>query len=71
MGLYVPLPENTDEVKYVVPPRSNFERRQHWIGRIKHAVINTPSMIHSSMIVGCAFKIFMKWAKLFALWCPN
>jgi hypothetical protein len=71
MGIYVPLPENTDEVKYVVPPRSNFERRQPWIGRIKHAVRNTPSMRQASMLVGCDFKTFRKWAKLYGFWCPN
>ena len=71
MGIYVPLPENTDEVKYVVPPRSNFERRQPWIGRIKHAVMNTPSMRLASMLVGCDFKTFRKWAKLYGFWCPN
>ena len=71
MGIYVPLPENTDEVKYVVPPRSNFERRQPWIGRIKHAVMNTPSMRQASMLVGCDFKTFRKWAKIYDLWFPN
>ena len=71
MGIYVPLPENTDEVKYVVPPRSNFERRQPWIGRIKHAVRNTPSMRQASMLVGCDFKTFRKWAKIYDLWFPN
>ena len=52
MSYYVPLPENTDEVINVVPPRSNFERKQPWIGRIEHAVKNTPSMRQASMLVG-------------------
>ena len=71
MSYYVPLPENTDEVINVVPPRSNFERKQPWIGRIEHAVKNTPSMRQASMLVGCDFKTFRKWAKLYGLWSPN
>lgn len=70
-SIYVPLPENTDEVRNVVPPRSNFERPQPWIGRIEWAVKQTPSMRQACILVGCDYKTFRKWAKLYGLWCPN
>ncbi len=70
-NVYVPLPENQDEERYVVPPRSNFERPPPWYGRIKQAVESTPSMRQASILVGCDFKTFRKWAKLYGLWHPN
>ena len=70
-NIYVPLPEDTEEERKVIPPRSNFERPQPWIGRIEHAVKNTPSMRQASMLVGCDFKTFRKWAMLYGFWCPN
>ena len=49
-NIYVPLPEDTEEERKVIPPRSNFERPQPWIGRIEHAVKNTPSMRQASIM---------------------
>ena len=70
-NIYVPLPEKTDEERVIVPPRSNFERQPPWYGRMKQAVENTPSMRQASILVGCDFKTFRKWAKLYGLWNPN
>ena len=70
-NIYVPLPEKTDEERVVIPPRSNFERQPPRYGRMKQAVENTPSMRQASILVGCDFKTFRKWAKLYGLWNPN
>ena len=70
-NVYVPLPEKTDEKREIVKPRSNFERKPPWYGRMKQAVENTPSMRQACMLVGCDFKTFRKWAKLYELWSPN
>ena len=70
-NVYVPLPENTDEERVIVPPRSNFERRPPWYGRMKQAVETTLSMRQASILVGCDFKTFRKWAKVYGLWNPN
>ena len=71
MGIYVPLPEENDEIKGNLQPSSNFERKPPWKGRIQWAVEQTPSMRQACMLVGCDFKTFRKWAKLYGLWCPN
>ena len=70
-NVYVPLPEKVDVEKEIVPPRSNFERQPPWYGRMKQAVEETPSMRQACMMVGCDFKTFRKWSKLYGLWNPN
>lgn len=70
-NIYVPLPEVDKSVREIIPPRSNFERKPPWFGRIKQAVTNTPSMRQACILVGCDFKTFRKWAKLYNLWNPN
>ena len=71
MSYYIPLGEPNDKQSEVVPPRSNFERPPPWYGRIKQAVQTTPSMFQASKVVGCDFKTFRKWAKIYDLWFPN
>jgi hypothetical protein len=71
MSYYIPLGESINKQSEVVPPRSNFERQPPWYGRIKHAVQSTPSMFQASKVVGCDFKTFRKWAKIYDLWFPN
>ena len=71
MSYYIPLGEPTNQQSEVVPHRSNFERPPPWYGRIKSAVQSTPSMFQASKIVGCDFKTFRKWAKMYNLWFPN
>ena len=70
-NVYVPLPEKKDEKREVIKPRSNFERKPPWKARMKQAVESTPSMRQASILVGCDFKTFRKWAKLYGLWSPN
>ena len=70
-NIYVPLFEPEEEPRNIVQPRSNFERKPPWKGRMKQAVENTPSMRQASILVGCDFKTFRKWAKLYGLWNPN
>ena len=71
MSYYIPLGESINKQSEVVPPRSNFERQPPWYGRIKQAVQTTPSMFQASKVVGCDFKTFRKWAKIYDLWFPN
>ena len=71
MSYYIPLGESINKQSEVVPPRSNFERPPPWYGRIKQAVQTTPSMFQASKVVGCDFKTFRKWAKIYDLWFPN
>ena len=71
MSYYIPLGEPTNQQSEVVPHRSNFERPPPWYGRIKSAVQSTPSMFQASKVVGCDFKTFRKWAKIYDLWFPN
>ena len=71
MSYYIPLGEPTNKQSEIVPPRSNFERPPPWYSRMKQAVQSTPSMRQASMLVGCDFKTFRKWAKLYGFWCPN
>ncbi len=71
MSYYIPLGEPTNKQSEIVPPRSNFERQPPWYGRIKQAVQTTPSMFQASKVVGCDFKTFRKWAKIYDLWFPN
>ena len=70
-NIYIPLTEQGDPETKEIPPRSNFERKPPWFGRMKQAVENTPSMRQASILVGCDFKTFRKWAKLYGLWNPN
>lgn len=70
-NIYIPLTEQGDLETKEIPPRSNFERKPPWFGRMKQAVENTPSMRQASILVGCDFKTFRKWAKLYGLWNPN
>ena len=71
MSYYIPLGEPTNKQSEIVPPRSNFERPPPWKGRIQWAIEQTPSMRQACMLVGCDYKTFRKWAKLYGLWCPN
>ena len=71
MSYYIPLGEPTNKQSEIVPPRSNFERPPPWYSRMKQAVQSTPSMRQASILVGCDFKTFRKWAKIYDLWFPN
>ena len=70
-SIYVPLFEPDEEPRNIVSPRSNFERRSPWKGRMKQAVQSTPSMRQACLLIGCDFKTFRKWAKLYGFWKPN
>ena len=71
MSYYIPLFKPNNQKEEVVPPRSNFERPPPWFGRIKSPVQSSPSMLQASKLVGCDYKTFRKWAKLYDLWFPN
>ena len=38
---------------------------------IESAIKQTKSMTQASMIIGCSYPTFRKWAKYFDLWKPN
>lgn len=65
MGIYVPLPDENDVIK------GNFKRRPLWKGRIQWAIEQRPSMRQACLLVGCDYKTFRKWSKIYGLWNPN
>jgi hypothetical protein len=71
MGIFVPLPDENDEIKGNLQPRSNFERKPLLKGRIQWAIEQTLSMRQACVLVGCDYKTFRKWSKIYGLWDPN